>query len=113
MAQETANNSIEVVTEYQEHSNAIGALYIFTTFDNYSSSLVPVTRNESSGNDSAVSFSLSAGWYTISVFDIEENGTLLSGVGYPAVRQELLLNGDTCMAGGVGCGEGGNIYDFV
>ena len=96
MISESGENAVRVVTQYFEGSNAAGVLYAFAAFtdgDLTTSTLVPVSRNDSLNHI----LPLSAGQYVISVYDIEENGTLLRGVGYPAVRQELILNGDTRM----------------
>ena len=80
---------------YFEGSNATGALYefIFITdsgaVDFTRSALVVLDRETS--DDYEVLFSLSSGLYKVLVYDIEENAILSSGVGYPAVMDEVEL----------------------
>ena len=42
-----------------------------------------------------IPFSLSAGRMAVFVYDIESDGTLASGVGYPAVSRELVISTTT------------------
>ena len=51
------------------------------------SALVALDRNTSSHY--VLPFSLSAGLYKVSVYNIEQDGMLSSGLRYPAVRKEV------------------------
>ena len=44
--------------------------------------------------DFTLPFYLSPGGYRVFVYDIKQDGTLSSGVGYPAVRSELITTGN-------------------
>ena len=90
------DTEITVETEYFEHSNARGALYIFVFYnasrvdDTTKANYLALDRNASLNY--TLPFNLSARRY--SVFDIESDGTLASGVGYPAVSREIVTNTD-------------------
>ena len=45
--------------------------------------------------DHTLPFSLSAGRMAVFVYDIESDGTLASGVGYPAVSREIVISETT------------------
>jgi hypothetical protein len=82
------------ITEYSEHSTASGALYSFVYItesggvDFTRSSLLAVDRNTS--QNYALCFDLYPGHYIVHVYDIECDGALANGVGYPAVTGELI-----------------------
>ena len=83
------------MTNYAEGSNAAGALYEFIFITD--SGAVDFTRsalvalNRSTSRNYVFPFSLSAGQYRVSVYDIEQDGILSSGVGYPAVTEVVNL----------------------
>ena len=86
---------IEVKTVYSEHSTASGALFSFVFItdsgdvDFSRSFLLALDRNTS--HNHSLPFDLYPGHYRVYVYDIEHDGTLHNGVGYPAVTQELFL----------------------
>ena len=54
----------------------------------------PVALNREDSDHYTLPFSLPAGRYRVSVYDIEHNGTVLSGVVYPAyTRNEFTVSG--------------------
>lgn len=82
-----------MVTGYSESANARGALYalVFITDDEevdfMRSALVALNRSTSLSY--TLPFGLSPGLYRVLVYDIEHDGTLSTGVGYPAVQSKL------------------------
>ena len=104
-----------IAANYIEGSNASGALFSFLNINNSEidfmrSVLLAVDRNNNS-----MPHSLYPGHYRVYVYDIERDGTLHNGVGYPAVIKEFhtslnsegstrssqpgMLTDDTCMTG--------------
>ena len=75
------------------HSPARGALFSFVSITNSGdvdfnrSFFLPWDRNIS--HNHTLPFCLSSGHYRMFVYDIEHNGTLRTGVGYPAVTDYL------------------------
>ena len=88
------NSVLNIVTEYFKHSNASGALYTFVFLDG-SNRAVYLALDRSTSLNHTLPFSLSAGRVAVSVYDIESDGTLASGVGYPAVSRELVISATT------------------
>ena len=84
-----------VMTLYSEHSDARGALFDFVFIHdngdvNFTRSvLLALDRNTSLNH--TLPFNLHPGQYRVFVYDIESDGTLSNGVGYPAVTKELVL----------------------
>ena len=92
----TETDQIEVTTSYFEESSASGALYVlvFVTDEekvDFTRSVLLALDRETS-RDYTLPFSLSPGGYRVFVYDIEHDGTLSSGVSYPAVRSELAID---------------------
>jgi hypothetical protein len=91
------NETIHITTTYSEHSTASGALFSFVFITengdvNFSRSfLLALDRNASYNH--TLPFNLYPGHYRVHVYDIEQNGSLISGVGYPAVRRQLGVDG--------------------
>ena len=89
-------NGIEITTAYFNHSTATGALFSFVFIsdsgyvDFSRSLLLPFDRNLS--HDHRLPFDLYPGLYMIHVYDIEHNGTLYNGVGYPAVSTDVQMH---------------------
>lgn len=85
---------MKVTTVYSDYSDAKGALLNFVSIDNRNdidftkSALLALDRNIS--HDYTLPFNLFPGQYIVLCLDIEHNGTLFSGVGYPAGRDELV-----------------------
>lgn len=104
-ARESGEDQVNVQTEYFKYPTASGALYglIFITdigaVDLKRSDFLAFDRNIS--HNHTLPFNLSPRRYSVIVYDIEANGTLLSGIGYPAVIDELLIlensHGTRCM----------------
>ena len=92
-----SNNIIEVTTLYSEHSDARGALFDFVFIDDDGdvdftrSVLLALDRNTSLHH--TLPFNLYPGQYRVFVYDIESDGTLSNGVGYPAVTKKLESQG--------------------
>ena len=90
---ETDDNEIVITTLYSEHSDARGALFEFVFIDDNgdvdftSSVLLALDRNTSLHY--TLPFNLYSGQYRVFVYDIESDGTLSNGVGYPAISKEL------------------------
>ena len=90
---ETDDDAIVITTLYSEHSDARGALFDFVFIDdngdvNFTRSvLLALDRNASLHH--TLPFNLYPGQYRVFVYDIESNGTLYNGVGYPAVTNEF------------------------
>lgn len=81
-------NGIEVTF----NSDARGALFNFVFTNN---TFIHSTLVAFSNSSSLLPFRLFSGLYIIFVHDIEHEGTLSSGVGYPAVTNTLLTVGDS------------------
>ena len=81
---------------YSKSSTAGGALFSFVFItdsgdvDFSRSFLLALDRNTS--RNYTLPFNLYPGHYRVYVYDIERDGTLHSGVGYPAVTEELSTN---------------------
>ena len=97
MASQTEERAITFVTTvYSEHSTASGALFSFVFItdsrdvDFGRSFLLALDRNTS--HNHTLPFDLYPGHYRVYVYDIEHDGTLHNGVGYPAVTEELSAN---------------------
>ena len=92
-----ASRKIDIVTNYAGFSNARGALFSFVFItdsgdvDFSKSFLLPLDRNTS--HNHTLPFDLHPGRYRVYVYDIEHDGTLHNGVGYPAVTDELFFSG--------------------
>ena len=97
---ETDDNAIVITTLYSEHSDARGALFDFVFIDDNGdvdftrSVLLALDRNTSLHH--TLPFNLYPGQYRVFVYDIESDGTLSNGVGYPAVTIDLTI---TCRGG--------------
>ena len=93
MTSKTEERAITVTTVYSEHSSARGALFSFVFItdsgdvDFSRSFLLALDRNTSDNHTLPVD--LYPGHYRVYVYDIEHDGTLHNGVGYPAVTEEL------------------------
>ena len=93
---ETDDDAIVITTLYSEHSDARGALFDFVFIDDNGdvdftrSVLLALDRNTSLHH--TLPFNLYHGQYRVFVYDIESDGTLSNGVGYPAVTSELMLS---------------------
>ena len=90
------NEEIKVAMSYFESSIASGALCVLVFTDEeeveFTRSVLLALDRETS-RDYTLPFSLYPGGYRVFVYDIEHDGTLLSGVSYPAVRSELTIDG--------------------
>ena len=90
---ETDDDAIVITTLYSEHSDARGALFDFVFIDDNGdvdftrSVFLALDRNTSLHH--TLPFNLYPGQYRVFVYDIESDGTLSNGVGYPAVTSEL------------------------
>ena len=86
---ETGDDEIVITTLYSEHSDARGALFDFVFIDDNGdvdftrSVLLALDRNTSLHH--TLPFNLYPGQYRVFVYNIESDGTLSNGVGYPAV----------------------------
>lgn len=93
---EAQNKAIEVTTVYSDYSGANGALLNFVFTDDTNSvnftrsALLALDRKKSSNY--VLPISLFPGKYSVLVFDIERNGTLSSGVSYPADTDVFLAS---------------------
>ena len=89
----TGNDAIVITTLYSEHSGARGALFDFVFIDDNGdvdftrSVLLALDRNTSLHH--TLPFNVYPGQYRVFVYDIESDGTLSNGVGYPAVTNEF------------------------
>ena len=87
---------IVITTLYSEHSDARGALFDFVFIDDNGdvdftrSVLLALDRNTSLNH--TLPFNLYPGRYRVLVYDIESDGTLSNGVGFPATVTDLLLS---------------------
>ena len=96
MASQTGECTITVTTVYFEHHTARGALFGFVFITDsgdvdFNKSFHLALDRETSQNYT-LPFDLYPGHYRVCVYDIEQNGALHNGVGYPAVTQELPAN---------------------
>ncbi len=93
------DSGITVETDYFEHSSASGALFIFVPLDDSGAAdltrAVYLTLDRNTSHNHTLPFSLSGGRTAIFVYDIENDGTLVSGEGYPAVNTEQVTNDTT------------------
>ena len=93
---ETGDDEIVITTLYSEHSDARGALFDFVFIDDNGD--VDFTRSVFLALDRNTSlhytlpFNLYPGQYRVFVYDIESDGTLSNGVGYPAVTGGYFFN---------------------
>lgn len=92
------NNKAEVTIVYSEHPDAKGALVNFAFIDDDNaidfmrSALLVLDRNIS--HEYTLPFNLFPGKYRVSVYDIERDGTLSGGIGYPAVVRDVVLTSE-------------------
>ena len=92
------DNTIAIRVQYNEDSEAHGALFsfVFLTEDRgvdfNRSALLALDRNTSLNFSS--DFDLYPGYCEIFVYDIEKNGTLSTGIQYPAVATNLNTTGN-------------------
>ena len=90
------NNTVGVLIEYHAGSTAKGALLnlLFETgngsIDFEKSAILLVKTNVPRGH--ILPIQLFPGQYRVFFHDIERSGTLLSGLGYPALSQKLTIN---------------------
>ena len=93
---ETEGHAIVITTLYSEHSDARGALFDFVFIDDNGdvdftrSVLLELDRNTSLHH--TLSFNLYPGQYRVFVYDIESDGKLSNGVGYPAVTNDYNIS---------------------
>ena len=97
---------------YSKSSTASGAMFSFVFItdsgdvDFCRSILLALDRNTS--HNHTLPFDLYPGHYRVYVYDIERDGTLHNGVGYPAVAEELftnLTNNSNCIEDTMCCYE--------
>ena len=86
--------SLSVRVSYLKHSRAAGALLVLVFVDcgivNFNkTAFLALSRNSSL--QYTLPFQLHPGQYGMFLYDIESDGTLASGVGYPAVNVELVV----------------------
>jgi hypothetical protein len=87
-------DEVILTVEFSEHSTASGALFSFVyitesgDLDFTRSFLLTLDRNSS--YNYTLPSDLHPGHYMVHVYDIECDGVLSSGVGYPAVTDELI-----------------------
>lgn len=87
-----------LITEYFNQSNASGAFFIFA-FNDGGKLIMALDKNDS--QNYLLSSVLSTGWYSMSVYDIEQDKTLLnSAVSYPADTSVFNIIGN---GQGIGC----------
>ena len=93
-------NGISVNVSYADLASESGALVMLISGGvppqsaNFTRSVIlPLDRN-SSGNYT-LPFQLYPGQYRVLVYDIEEDGTLCSGVGYPAFDGSIMAGADS------------------
>ena len=83
--------TVTVSAAYSEHSCAAGVLLIFVlTSDCVAVSITFLALNETASLDYTLPFELPPGQHRVLAYDIESDGTLASGVGYPAVNRKLV-----------------------
>ena len=82
---------------YSEDSCAAGALLLLVNmsidYEIVDSFFLALSRNSSL--DYTLPLQLKQGHYQVFVYDIGSDGTLASGVGYPAVNREIIINEST------------------
>lgn len=87
---EEENSIVNVMLSYCRYSSAKGAVMNFVFIND--AGVVDLKKSVLSTVDAVTShnysvpFGLSAGMYRVFMYDIEQDGTLSNGVGYPAVR---------------------------
>ena len=90
-------NTLEVVVTFFAESTARGAVMNCVSVNDggeiniTSSVLLTLERINSTA---MASFNLYPGQYQVFVYDIEQDGKLSSGVGYPATTDQLLVSGN-------------------
>ena len=85
--------SVTLSAAYSEHSCAAGALLILVFInDNGAVGFTFLALNRTASLDHTLSFHMPPGQYRVLVYDIESDGTLASGVGYPAVSTVLITS---------------------
>ena len=92
----TRSQSMDITVEivYSEHSCAAGALIIFVFIndsrdvDFTKSAFLALSRSASP----ILPLGLDLGQYKVFTYDIESDGTLAGGVGYPAVSRQLIVS---------------------
>ena len=95
----TGDSETIVMTQYFEEFSASGALYVLVFLTDEEE--VDLTRSVllaldvETSRDYTLPFSLSPGGYRVFVYDIEQDGTLSSGVNYPAVADETSRSSKT------------------
>ena len=90
-------NTIEVVVTFFAESTARGAVMNCVSVND--SAEINITSSvlltlERFNSTAMTSFNLYPGQYQVLVYDIEQDGTLSSGVGYPAITDQLLVSGN-------------------
>ena len=85
------SGAIILSTKYFRHSNESGALYLFYSSTGNTWALVALNREDS--DHYILPIHLPPGRYRVSVYDIEHNGTVLSGVAYPAYTSDFTASG--------------------
>ena len=84
--------------QYLENTRARGSLVLLMLTSSgkvdFSKSLFFALDRESS-RDYTLSSPLTSGWYIISVYDIEENGTVQGHIAYPAFSQNHFVMDNT------------------
>ena len=90
-------NTIEVVVTFFAGSTARGAVMNCVSVND--SGEINITSSvlltpERINRTAITSFNLYPGQYQVFVYDIEQEGTLFSGVGYPAITDQLLVSGN-------------------
>ena len=87
------NGEVSIATTYSLYSNATGALFNFLhlndseSIDFTESFHFALQRNNS---NITIPYHLNSGVYIINVYDIESDGTLRNGLGYPAATAEFI-----------------------
>ena len=94
----TIREQITVKTTYIEQSMATGALFIIVPYINGamdSTRAVHLALDKIDSRSYEIPFSLRGERIAMFVYDIESDGTLTSGVGFPAVHKEVAITGST------------------
>ncbi len=86
---------VQISVHYSEQTDAGGALLMLVQTNNGIISLIPLVLNRSVSADYSLPISLNPGQYRVLIYDIEGDGTLSQGVGYPAVTEELSIKRST------------------
>ena len=85
--------SVTASAAYSEHSCAAGVLLIFVFMNDCGTvGFTFLALNRTASLDYTLPFDLPPGQHTVLAYDIESDGTLASGVGYPAVNRELVTS---------------------